>query len=52
MDEEIGALLRKGAIEQVHGNTLGFYFFLFLVPKMEGGGTRPVINLKPLNELI
>ena len=38
MEEEIGALLTKGAIEQVHGDTLGFYSFLFLVPKKEGGG--------------
>ena len=52
MGEEIGALLRKGAIERVHGNTLGFYSFLFLVPKEKGGGTRSVINLKPLNNYI
>ena len=52
MGEEVEFLLEKGAIERVHENTPGFYSFLFLVPKKEGGGKRPVINLKPLNEYI
>ena len=51
MEEEVGSLLRKGAIEQVHEETLGFFSYLFLVPKKEGG-RRPVINLKPLNQYI
>ena len=52
MGEEIEALLKKGAIEQVHGDSPGFFSFLFLVPKKEGGGRRPVINLKPLNAYV
>ena len=49
MEEEVGSLLRKGAIE--HEETLEFFSYLFLVPKKEGG-RRPVINLKPLNQYI
>ena len=37
MGEEIEALLKKSAIEQVHGNSPGFFSFLFLVPKERGG---------------
>ena len=51
MGEEVESLLEKGAIEQDYEDSPGFYFFLFLVPKKEGG-QRPVINLKPLNEYI
>ena len=53
MGEEVESLLEKGAIEQVHEDSPGFYSFLVLVPKKEGGGgQRPVINLRPLNEFI
>ena len=38
MEEEISALLTKGAVEQVHEDTRGFYSYLFLVPKKERGG--------------
>ena len=51
MGEEVESLLKKGAIEQVHEDSPGFYSFLFFVPK-KGGGQRPVINLRPLNEFI
>ena len=51
MGEEIKALLKKGAIEQVQGDSPGFFSLLFLVPKKKGG-RRPVINLKPLNTYV
>ena len=46
-------MLSKGAIKEIHPpeSREGFYSNLFLVPKKDGG-TRPVINLKKLNEFI
>ena len=48
---EIEKLLKKGAIEKAEVTKGQFISSLFLVPKKEGG-TRPVINLKPLNQYI
>ena len=47
------SMLQKGAISELPKTeaTQGFYSSLFLVPKKDGG-TRPVINLKSLNEFI
>ena len=44
MGEEIGALLKNGAIEQVHEDSPGFFSFLFLVPKKGGGETSQLIT--------
>ena len=52
MEEEILALLTKGAVEQVHEDTRGFYSFFFWFQKRRGGGRRPVISLKQLNKYI
>ena len=46
--EEVEKMLRKGAIEKAKPTQKQFISNLFLVPKKDGG-TRPVINLKPLN---
>ena len=53
IQEEVGTLVEKGAITQVHDpQPQGcFYSTLFLVPK-KGGQMRPVINLKKLNEWV
>ena len=50
---EIQELLPKGAIHLVPPSqeTPGFLSSLFLVPK-KGGGQRPVVNLKPLNQFL
>lgn len=48
IDEEVAALLEKGAIEEVSPSP-GFYSRVFVVPKKDGGW-RPVINLKLLNK--
>ena len=50
---EIQELLQKGAIHLVPPSqeTPGFLSSLFLVPK-KGGGQRPVVNLKPLNQFL
>ena len=51
--EEIKKLLQKGAITKLLPSEAqqGFYSYLFLVPKKDGG-MRPVINLKRLNEYV
>lgn len=50
MDNEIKSLQDKGAIHKapVSDKEPGFVSSLFMVPK-KGGGQRPVINLKALN---
>ena len=48
IDEEVEALLRKGAIEKVVSSP-GYYSRVFVVPK-EDGGWRPILNLKRLNK--
>ena len=51
--EEIHTMLEKGAIVELPKSEQGkgFYSTLFLIPK-KGGGMRPVIDLKCLNEFI
>ena len=51
--EEVLKMLQKGAITKATPTEVdpGFYSSLFLVPKKDGG-TRPVMNLKCLNEYI
>jgi hypothetical protein len=46
-------MLEKAAIHIVHPHEKeqGFISALFLVPK-KGGGQRPVVNLRPLNQYI
>ena len=52
MEEEISALLAKGAIVQVARDSLkGFFSTIFLIPKKDGK-RRPVINLKVLNSFV
>jgi hypothetical protein len=50
IDQEVAALIEKGAIEEValHPPSLGFVSNIFLVQK-KNGKMRPVINLKRLN---
>ena len=48
IDEEVEALLRKGAVEEVHPS-LSYYSKMFVVPKKDEGW-RPIINLKRLNK--
>jgi len=47
IQEEVGTLIEKGAVTQVHNPQLqgSLYSTLFLAPK-QGGQIRPVINLK------
>ena len=47
IDEEVVALLGKGAIEEVPATELGYFSKMFVVPKPIGW--RPIINLKKLN---
>ena len=53
IDLEVNQMLEKAAIHIVHPHEKeqGFISALFLVPK-KGGGQRPVINLRPLNQYI
>ena len=53
LQEEVGALLEKGAVVKVLNpqHQERFYSTLFLVPR-KGGQMRPVINLKRLNEWV
>ena len=44
-------MLDKGAISPVVNHQNGFLSTIFLVPK-KGGGHRPIINLKKLNEFV
>ena len=47
IDEEVKALLEKGAIEEVPASEPGYFSKMFVVPKPVGW--RPIINLKKLN---
>jgi len=49
--EELGELIRKGAVREVDSPRGGFYSTMFLVPKKDGK-QRPVINLKALNRFV
>ena len=49
-DEEVEALLRKGAIEEVAPSP-GFYSRVFVEPKKDGGW-RPILNLKQLKTFL
>jgi hypothetical protein len=53
IDLEVNQMLEKAAIHIVHPHEKeqGFISALFLVPK-KGGGQRPVVNLRPLNQYI
>ncbi len=53
MEQEIKALLEKGAIEYApHSNRgTGFYSRYFIVPKKDGG-LRPMLDLRILNESV
>ena len=53
MDNEIKSLQDKGAIHKapVSDKEPGFVSSLFMVAK-KGGGQRPVINLKALNNFV
>ena len=51
MQQEIGNMLEKHAIEETTPSGHGFLSTIFLVPKKDGG-QRPVINLKCLNKFV
>ena len=51
IEAEISELLQKGALTNVTPDSDRFVSNLFLVPKRDGG-SRPVINLKDLNEYL
>ena len=51
LDLEMQHKLDKGAISPVVNHQNGFLSTIFLVPK-KGGGNRPIINLKRLNEFV
>ena len=51
VDEEVEALLAKGAIERVSKASRGLVSQIFVVPKKDGGW-RPIINLKWLNKTV
>ncbi len=53
MEQEVKALLEKGAIEYVpHSNReTGFYSRYFIVPKKDGG-LRPILDLQVLNDSV
>ena len=51
IEAEISELLQKGALTNVTPDSDQFVSNLFLVPKRDGG-SRPVINLKDLNEYL
>ena len=53
IDLEVKHMIEKAAIHVVNPNEKeqGFVSALFLVPK-KGGGQRPVVNLRPLNQYI
>ena len=44
-------MLTKEAVEIVPTTTPGFYFSVFVTPK-SSGGLRPIINLRPLNQMV
>ncbi len=51
--QEIGCLLKKGAVERVPPHELesGFYSRYFVVPKRDGG-LRPILDLRPINRAL
>ena len=51
LEEEIAALLEKGACQEVPFSSPGFYGRLFVVPKLTGGW-RPVLDLSRLNDFL
>ncbi|KAI2652402.1 Transposon Ty3-G Gag-Pol polyprotein [Labeo rohita] len=53
MEQEVGTLLRKEAIEVVppHDRESGFYSRYFIVPKKDGG-LRPILDLRVLNRSV
>ena len=51
VEEEIQKLLEKGAIKKVSNFPGQFLSRIFLVPKKDGS-FRPVVNLRPLNQLM
>lgn len=50
-DEEVENMLLKKAVFQVVDDGQGLISSLFVIPK-SSGGSRPIINLKPLDAFI
>ena len=48
LEEEVASLLQKGAVEEIHPISPGFYSRIFLVPK-KNGKVRLIIDLSTLN---
>ena len=48
LEEEVASLLQKGAVEEIHPVSPGFYSRIFLVPK-KNGKVRLIIDLSTLN---
>ena len=51
LNQEVDALLSKGAIERVDCPSAGYYSRPFVVPKATGGW-RPIIDLSQLNVFV
>ena len=53
LEQEVNKLLVKQAIHPIHPSNqeVGFISSMFVVPKKDGG-SRPVVNLKPLNQYL
>ena len=48
LEEEVASLLQKGAVEEIHPVSPGFYSRIYLVPK-KNGKVRLIIDLSTLN---
>jgi hypothetical protein len=52
LDEQVQALLSKGAVTVITDGSPGFYSKIFVVPKKEPGAWRLIADLSPLNAFV